>query len=131
MKTVNLLKGVIVAFAVFYSGQSYSQSNESATNNTNDKMKTYVIERTVPNAGALSPEELKNISAKSCGVLNDMGPSIQWIHSYVAGDKIFCIYKAESEALIREHGQKGGFPVDAIYQLSAVISPETATAKVE
>lgn len=90
------------------------------------KLKTYVIERNIPGAGAFTQEKLKDISKTSCSVLNTMGPSIQWVQSYVAGDKIFCIYKAENEALLREHAQKGGFPITNIYEVSSVISPATA-----
>jgi hypothetical protein len=90
------------------------------------KLKTYVIERNIPGAGAFTAEKLKDISKTSCSVLNTMGPSIQWVQSYVAGDKIFCIYKAENEELLREHAQKGGFPITNIYEVSSVISPATA-----
>lgn len=89
-------------------------------------MKTYLIEREIPGAGKFSPEQLKAISQKSCLVLDEMGPKIKWQHSYVAGDKIFCIYKAENETLIREHADKGGFPANNIFEVSSVISPATA-----
>jgi hypothetical protein len=90
------------------------------------KMNTYIIERDIPGAGQFSAEKLKAISQTSCTVLKEMGPSIQWLHSYVTGDKIFCVYKAENIDLIKEHGKKGGFPVTAIYQVNDVISPATA-----
>jgi hypothetical protein len=89
-------------------------------------MKTYLIEREIPGAGKLSPEQLKAISQKSCSVLEEMGPKIQWEHSYVTGNKIFCIYRAENEKLIREHADKGGFPSNNIIEVSSVISPATA-----
>lgn len=89
-------------------------------------MKTYVIERNIPGAGAFTPEKLKEISKTSCSVLSSMGPSIQWVHSYVTGDKIFCVYRAENEQLLREHAQKGGFPITNIYEVATVISPATA-----
>lgn len=89
-------------------------------------MKTYVIEREIPGAGKLTPEQLKGISQTSCGVLKEMGPKIEWLHSYVTGDKIFCIYKAENEDLIREHAKKGGFPANKISEVGTVISPDTA-----
>ena len=89
-------------------------------------MKTYLIERHLPGAGKFTPEELKAISKTSCDVLDEMGPKIQWLHSYVTGDKIYCIYMAQNEALIREHGIKGGFPVTAITEISSTISPATA-----
>ena len=90
------------------------------------EMKTYVIERNIPGAGQFTAEKLKDISKTSCSVLKDMGPGIQWLQSYVTDNKIFCVYKAENEALLREHAQKGGFPVTAIYEVSSVISPATA-----
>lgn len=89
-------------------------------------MKTFLIEREIPGAGTLSPEQLKAISQKSCSVLDEMGPTIQWQHSYVTGNKIFCIYKAQNEALIKEHANKGGFPANNIIEVSSVISPATA-----
>ena len=89
-------------------------------------MKTYLIEREIPNAGKLTPAELKSISQTSCGVLKEIGPKIQWIHSYVTGNMIYCVYKAENEELIREHGKKGGFPVNAITEIGTTISPATA-----
>ena len=89
-------------------------------------MKTYLIEREIPGAGKLSPEQLKAISQKSCSVLKQMGPQIQWEHSYVTGNKIFCIYKAENEDLIKEHADKGGFPANSIAEVATIISPETA-----
>ena len=89
-------------------------------------MKTYLIEREIPDAGKLTAEELKGISQKSCSVLKEMGPRIQWIQSYVTGNKITCIYKAESEELIREHAKKGGFPANTITEVASVISPATA-----
>jgi hypothetical protein len=89
-------------------------------------MKTYLIERDIPGAGSLSPAELKGISQHSCSVLKDMGVGIEWMHSYVSGDKIFCVYKAENEDLIREHGSKGGFPVTNIMEVANTISPATA-----
>lgn len=89
-------------------------------------MKTYVIEREIPGAGKLTAEQLKSISQKSCSVLKNMGPQIQWIQSYVAGDKIYCVYKAENEEQIREHARQGGFPANKITEVASVISPATA-----
>lgn len=91
-------------------------------------MNTYVIEREIPNAGQLNAAELQGISQKSCAVLKELGPEIEWIHSYVTENKIFCIYRAENEAILRTHALKGGFPINAVNRLSTVISPETATA---
>ncbi|MEO5880898.1 MAG: DUF4242 domain-containing protein [Caldimonas sp.] len=91
-------------------------------------MPKYVIERELPGAGKLSPAELQAISATSCGVLRDLGPSIQWVHSYVTGDKIYCIYNAPSEALVREHARQGGFPANRVSEVRSIIDPATAEA---
>ena len=89
-------------------------------------MPKYVIEREIPNAGALSAQELKEISQKSCGILNDMGPEIQWLQSYVTDDKVYCIYIAPDEAAVREHAERGGFPADNVSVIRSVIDPTTA-----
>jgi len=89
-------------------------------------MPKYVIEREIPNAGKLSAEELQAISQQSCSVLNQLGPSIQWVHSYVTDDKIYCIYVAPNEELIREHATRGGFPANRISEVKQVIDPTTA-----
>jgi Protein of unknown function (DUF4242) len=86
----------------------------------------YLIEREVPGAGKLSPEQLKGLSQKSCGVLNNLGPQIQWIHSYVTGDKIYCVYLSPNENLIREHARLGGFPANSISEIKTIIDPSTA-----
>jgi hypothetical protein len=86
----------------------------------------YVIERIIPGAGAFTPEKLKSISQTSCGVLSKMGPKIQWLHSYVTGDKIYCIYIASSEEMVREHAKQGGFPANSVSEVTTIISPETA-----
>ncbi|MGB7191832.1 MAG: DUF4242 domain-containing protein [Collimonas pratensis] len=89
-------------------------------------MPKYVIERELPGAGNLSPQELQAISQKSCGVLSKMGPQIQWLQSYVTGDKIYCIYIAPNEAQVREHAEQGGFPANRISEVVSVIDPTTA-----
>lgn len=89
-------------------------------------MPKFVIERTVPGAGQMDAEALAAISGHSNAVLRTLGPDVQWVHSYVVDDKIFCIYHATGEALIREHGRCGGFPVDAVHEIRAVIDPATA-----
>jgi hypothetical protein len=99
---------------------------DNGKNKTNTEMKTFLIEREIPDAGKLTGEQLKSISQKSCSVLKEMGPRIQWINSYVTGNKIYCIYKAESEEQIREHAIKGGFPANKIIEVASVISPATA-----
>jgi hypothetical protein len=89
-------------------------------------MPKFVIEREVPGAGKMSASELKGLSQKSCDVLREMGPRVQWQQSYVTGDKIYCIYIADSEADVREHATRGGFPANSVAQVSAVIDPATA-----
>lgn len=89
-------------------------------------MPKYVIEREIPGAGNLSPEELTAISQKSCGILREMGPRIQWLESYVTQDKIYCVYIAPNEEAIREHAAKGGFPADRISEVKTTIDPTTA-----
>ncbi len=111
---------------VFMAQTAAAQDNSKNQNEAQTTMKTYVIERNIPGAGQFSPEKLKDISKTSCTVLKEMGPQIQWIHSYVVADKIFCVYKAENMDLLREHAKRGGFPVTAIYEVSSVISPATA-----
>jgi hypothetical protein len=89
-------------------------------------MPKYVIEREVPGVGNLSAAELKAISQTSCGVLQQLGPEIQWVHSYVTRDKIYCIYNAPNEQLIREHATKGGFPANSVSEVKTIIDPITA-----
>jgi Protein of unknown function (DUF4242) len=86
----------------------------------------YVIEREIPDAGKMSPETLKAISQKSCGVLSELGPQIQWIHSYVTDDKIYCIYIAPDEATVRKHAELGGFPANKVSRVSVIIDPTTS-----
>ncbi len=89
-------------------------------------MPKFVIEREISGAGKLTSEQLKGISQTSCGVLNSMGPQIQWVHSYVTADKIYCIYNAPNEEMVREHAQKGGFPANSVAKVSVIIDPTTA-----
>ena len=89
-------------------------------------MPHYVIEREIPGAGKLSPQELQAISRTSCGVLQKLGPQIQWVHSYVTDDKVYCIYIAPSEELVREHARQGGFPANRVSVVREVIDPTTA-----
>ena len=91
-------------------------------------MPKYVIEREVPGAGKLSTEQLKAISNTSCGVLRKLGSEIQWIHSYVTADKIYCIYIAANEELVREHAKQGGFPANSVAEVKTIIDPTTAEA---
>ena len=89
-------------------------------------MPKYVIERDLPGAGKLSPQDLKGISQKSCGVLDELGPQIQWQESFVTDDKIYCIYIAPNEELVREHARKGGFPANRVSEVRAMIDPVSA-----
>ncbi|MBX6330292.1 MAG: DUF4242 domain-containing protein [Gemmatimonadaceae bacterium] len=93
-------------------------------------MPKYLIEREIPNAGALSPDELRAISEKSCGVLRQLGPEIQWVQSYVTEDKITCVYIAPHADIIREHARRGGFPADRVLEVATIIDPTTAEAEV-
>lgn len=89
-------------------------------------MPKYVIERELPGAGKLTAAELQAISATSCGVLRDLGPAIQWQHSYVTADKIYCVYDAPSEAMVRDHARQGGFPANQVSEVKSMIDPTTA-----
>ena len=89
-------------------------------------MKRFVIERDMPGAGKLTAEELQGIAQTSCGVLYEMGPKIQWIESYVTDDKVYCVYAAPEEAMVREHAKLGGFPVTHVAEVQSVINPATA-----
>jgi len=86
----------------------------------------YVIEREIPGAGNFSAEQLKAISQTSCGVLSEMGPQIQWVQNYVTGDKVYCVYIAPDEEMVREHAQRGGFPANRVSQVATIIDPTTA-----
>ena len=89
-------------------------------------MPKFVIEREIPDAGKLSSQDLQGISQKSCSVLGELGPQIQWVHSYVTDDKIYCVYIAPDEATVRKHAEKGGFPANAVSEVRSVIDPTTA-----
>ncbi len=89
-------------------------------------MPKYIIEREIPGAGNLSQEELQGISQKSCGVLHEMGPQIQWVESYVTNDKVYCVYIAPGEDAVKEHAEKGGFPANSVSEVKSIINPTTA-----
>ncbi|ROH97671.1 DUF4242 domain-containing protein [Chryseobacterium daecheongense] len=89
-------------------------------------MPKYVIEREIPGAGKLTADQLKSISQTSCGVLSKMGTQIQWLQSYVTGDKIYCVYIAPNEEIVREHAKQGGFPANSVNEVAAIIDPTTA-----
>lgn len=86
-------------------------------------MPKFLIERDIPGAGQLTGKDLHGIAQKSCGVLREMGPEIQWVHSYVTDDRITCVYIAPDEATVREHARRGGFPADSVKQISAIVDP--------
>lgn len=123
MKTIKLVL-VLIVFTLNYT-QAQQKENQTTIKN-NDTMKTYVIERIIPEAGNLTAEQLKGISQTSCSVLKEMGPTIEWQHSYVTGDKVYCVYKAQNKELIEEHAKKGNFPANSINEVAATISPVTA-----
>ncbi len=91
-------------------------------------MPKFVIERAIPGIGATKAPELQAISQKSCSVLQELGPDIQWVQSYVTGDKIYCVYNAVNEELIRDHARRGGFPANSVSRVMAIIDPTTAEA---
>jgi hypothetical protein len=91
-------------------------------------MPKFLIEREIPGAGDLTAEELQGISQKSCGVLSGMGPQIQWVQSYVTGDKVYCVYIAPNEEMVREHARQGGFPANSVAEVKSMIDPTTAEA---
>ena len=124
LKNITLILAIVLFTGMVASAQTTTVKDTSKSNSAT--MKTYLIERDIPNAGKLTPDQLKAISQKSCAVLQHMGPQIQWIQSYVTGDKIFCVYKAENEDLIREHAKEGGFPANVITEIATTISPATA-----
>jgi hypothetical protein len=106
-------------------------SESAAQNETPDRrtkllMPKYLIERNIPNLGKMSPLELRDASAKSCRVLHELGPEIQWVQSYLTDNKLFCIYNAPSPELIRDHAVRSGFPADNIYQVKTIIDPTTS-----
>ena len=123
MKSIKLILILALITSNYAIGQ---QKQNQAITKINNTMKTYVIERIIPGAGDLTSEQLMGISQTSCTVLKEMGPTIEWQHSYVTGDKVYCVYKAENKALIEEHANKGGFPANSISEVATIISPATA-----
>jgi hypothetical protein len=91
-------------------------------------MPKYVIEREIPGAGKLTPDQLRGISQKSCSVLKNLGPQIQWVESYVTDDKVYCVYIAPNEAMVREHAKQGGFPANRVSEVRRIIDPTTSEA---
>jgi len=125
MKTLSILS-LFIFTMILSSCQQSSVADELRAEANNSSMKMYVIERNIPNAGQLTTEELQGISQVSCNVLDELGNDITWLHSYVTDNKVFCVYKATNEELIQQHAAKGGFPADAIEQVSTIIDPSTA-----
>lgn len=129
--TINFILLIAMILFVGYTASAQNASTNNSKTSTQKQMKTFLIEREIPDAGKFTPEQLKGISQKSCSVLAEMGPQIQWVHSYVTGNKIYCIYRAENAELIREHAKRGGFPANSIVEVGTMISPATATAEIE
>jgi Protein of unknown function (DUF4242) len=109
----------------FISGASEVCSHASRRHRKED-MPKYVIERDIPNVGSVTPDQVIAISQKSCSVLNNLGPQIQWLHSYVTQDRIYCVYIAPNEEMVREHARQGGFPANRVSEVKLVIDPTSA-----
>ena len=120
-----LLGGATLLAMVLLGGSAFAADAAKTTSAKKPVMHTYLIEREIPGAGNLSKQQLKEISQKSNGVLKDMGPRIQWVDSFVTNDKVYCIYRAENEDLVREHAKRGGFPANKVSEVKTVISPKT------
>jgi hypothetical protein len=125
MKSTLKQIGIILSLFLLMGFATKAQSANDNSSSNSSELKTYVIEREIPGAGAFTAEQLKGISQKSCGVLKEMH-DIQWVHSYVTGNKIYCVYKAKNAELIKEHAKKGGFPANSISEVATIISPATA-----
>jgi|SRR6185436_2984255 len=129
-KTGTILMTVLMLMGYVTYGQK-TDANSKSTTLKQTNMKTYLIERHIPNAGQLTNAQLQAIAIKSCDVVKSMGSQIEWDHSYVVGDKLFCVYRATSEEVVKEHGKKGEFPVNEIYEVAAVFSPESAKGVIQ
>jgi hypothetical protein len=126
MKNLFSMSLMVLSLTLFSMSNATAQNSNNTTNKNQPELKTYLIERDIPGAGQLSANDLKGISQKSCTVLKEMGPNISWVQSYITGNKIFCVYRAENETLLREHAKKGGFPIASITEINNTISPKTA-----
>lgn len=124
MKTLKTLTIILTLFTTSMASAQQKQDNKSAK-----PMKMYLIEREMPGAGKLTLADLQGASQKSNEVLKEMGSGIEWINSYVVDDKLYCVYKAESKELIKEHAEKGGFPCNSIMEIKESINPSTAVTK--
>ncbi len=109
-------------------GSKIHKRSELKLNEVRAQMPKYVIEREIPNAGSLTQEQIQGISQKSCGVLKNLGPQIQWVESFVTQDKIYCVYIAPNEAMVREHAKQGGFPANRVSEVKRMIDPTSAEA---
>jgi hypothetical protein len=126
LKTIEVLVLLMLLSLAAFSQTVAAKNSENKKLMETKKMQTYVIEREIPTAGNLNGSDLRTISQTSCSVLKDLGPQIQWVESYVTDNKIFCIYRAENEEILREHAKQGNFPINAIHPLNTMIGPETA-----
>jgi hypothetical protein len=111
---------------VSYPAQSTRLWNNPQAGKQGEAMPKFLIEREIPNAGQLSSKQLQGVAQTSCSVLRQMGPTIQWVQSYVTDNKVYCVYIAENEAAIRQHAQQGGFPANRISEIRSVIDPTTS-----
>jgi len=136
MKKIKILLILLLAFTISNCVDSKKENAAVNEKNTNPEMlrpealaansNMYVIERKIPGAGKLTAEELKAISQTSCGVLKEMGSEIQWVHSYVTDDKIYCVYTAPNVEMVQEHAKQGGFPANSVSKVATIIDPTTA-----
>lgn len=121
-----VVAALVALMTLGVSASAFAEGPAKSAHKKKVAMHTYIIERNIPGAGSFSKEKLKEISQTSNGVLKEMGPNnIQWVDSFVTGDKVYCIYKAKNEDLIREHAKRGGFPADRISEVDTMISPAT------
>jgi Protein of unknown function (DUF4242) len=123
---LNIARGTGVGY--FAGPGLESCGHKSQRKRHGEPMPKYVIERDIPNVGDVTPEQVIAISQKSCSVLNNLGPKIQWLHSYVTQDKIYCVYIAPNEEMVREHAKQGGFPANRVSEVKLVIDPTSAEA---
>lgn len=124
MKTLKSL--LLITCALLLSATVAQAKDEPTPSDLPAGMNMYVIERDMPGLGKLTPADLKAASQKSCGVIRNLKGQVTWLHSYVTGDKMYCIYLATSEAAVREHAKEGGFPATAVNKVTTIISPRTA-----
>lgn len=125
MKTIKGVFLAVLMLTILSGTNSYGQETPVKKSKSSD-MKTYVIEREMPGAHQLTGEELKGASQKSCTVIDELGPKIKWMHSYVSEDKIYCVYQAKDKEILKKHAEKSGFPANSIKEVATTISPKTA-----